>query len=71
MLKTVLTVLYLFLAYTCWLWPILFVFNLLDCIKGIVRQKEEREYRKNILIAIVSLFCMSVSPFVISMLATA
>ncbi len=70
-METVFTVFLVFLMYTCWLWPILFVFNLLDCIKGIVQQKEEREYRKNVLIAIFSLFCMSVSPFVISMLAAA
>ncbi len=67
-METVFTIFLVFLMYTCWLWPILFVFNLLDCIKGIVQQKEEREYRKNILIAIASLFCMSVSPFVISLL---
>ena len=42
-METVFTVFLVFLMYTCWLWPILFVFNLLDCIKGIVQQKEERE----------------------------
>ncbi len=69
-MKTLFSVICVFLMYTCWLWPILFVFNLLDCVKGIVQQKEEREYRKNILIAVFSLFCMSVSPFVISLLVT-
>lgn len=70
-METLFSALFIFLLYTCWLWPILFVFNLLDCVKGIVRQKEEREYRKNILIAVFSLFCMSVSPFIISLLMTA
>ena len=69
-MKTLFSVICVFLMYTCWLWPILFVFNLLDCVKGIEQQKEEREYRKNILIAVFSLFCMSVSPFVISLLVT-
>lgn len=63
------TVLSLFLLCTCWLWPILFVFNLLDCIRAITQQKEEREYRKNIRIAIFSLFCMSVSPVLIALAA--
>ena len=69
-MKTLFTVLCAFLMYTCWLWPILFVVNLLKCIKGIVQQKAEEEYQKNVILSAVSLICMSVSPFVISLLLT-
>ena len=57
------SVLYAFLAVTSPIWPFVFVWNLLACVKGIVQQKEERDYHENYLLAAVSLVCMTVPHF--------
>ena len=67
-MKTLFTVLFVFLVMTCVLWPYLFVHSLLGAqrkmMNGEVYSREERY-------AVVSLFLMAISPFVIALLITA
>lgn len=70
-MKNFLSVIFVLLVCTCWLYPVLFVENLLKCIEAIVQQKEPKEYRRNVLVSAVSLICISISPFVIALLITA
>lgn len=61
-MKMLLSVLYVFLALTSSIWPFVFVWNFPACIKGIVQQKEERDYHENYLLAAISLSCMTAPP---------
>ena len=70
-MKNFLSILFSVLACTSWLYPILFVHHFLICIKGIFEGKEDEEYRKSFIISAVSLICISISPFVITLLVTA
>ncbi len=67
-MKNILTALYVLLACTSWLWPILFVYNFLECVKGIVQQKEDEAYHKNFMMASVSLLCISIAQFILPFL---
>ena len=46
---------------SCWIWPIIFVQELLACIKAIVRQEEESAYQKHVIGCTVSLMLMLAS----------
>jgi len=70
-MKNFLSIVFVVLACSSWLYPILFVRHFLKCIKRIFEGKEDEEYRKSFIISAVSLICMSISPFVIAMLVTA
>lgn len=66
-MRQFLTVVFVFLAWTCWLWPILFVRSLLKCIKSILHREE---YEKDANLAVISLVFICISPFVIALLGT-
>lgn len=68
-MKTIFTIIFILLAYTCWLWPILFIKSLLECIDTIVKKEKVKE--KSFVICVLSLICMNIAPFIIALLVTA
>ena len=60
-MNPLLTVPAVLLTYTCWIWPIAFVYELLKCIKAIVRQQEEASYKKHAITCMVALDCTVVN----------
>lgn len=66
-METLFVILFIFLAFTSWFWPIMFVTSLLDAIKRI-HQGEEYETQR--IRCCISLAAIAIGPFVISLLLT-
>lgn len=66
-MKNLLSVIFVILALSSWLWPIVFISALFEAIKRI---KAGEDYADKKMEAIFSLFMMTAAPYVISMLVT-
>lgn len=66
-MKNLLSAIFVILVLSSWLWPIIFISALFEAIKRI---KAGEDYDNEKMKAILSLFMMTVAPYVISMLVT-
>ncbi len=66
-MKNIFSFVFVVLAFTSWLWPIIFVSSLLDAIKKILSgdRCENEKIR-----AVISLFMMTITPIITALLVT-
>ncbi|HIV11069.1 MAG TPA: hypothetical protein IAD28_05205 [Candidatus Faeciplasma avium] len=68
-MKNFFSVIFVILALGSMVWPGIFIRNILKCIQAVIQQKKDEEFEKERTIAAISLFMMTVPPFIIGLLS--
>ena len=68
-MKNFFSVIFVILALGSMVWPGIFIRNILKFIQAVIQQKKDEEFEKERTIAAISLFMMTVPPFIIGLLS--
>ena len=68
-MKNFFSVIFVILALGSMVWTGIFIRNILKCIQAVIQQKKDEEFEKERTIAAISLFMMTVPPFIIGLLS--